>query len=291
MASAGASGSMPTAKWGQVPFVSAESTFNRLSMTERSKLRSEVTSNVAGQRLQDSACNGGQCDATSASSPFTLLGRQAAAACPSRPFKQRRSLREVCADRLRSRRPICGARNVIWAAGRRRGRLLRRRNSYRLIRSCSTSEDADGRHGGPEPLSMFHDTSDPEKAVASMPFSGRMRRRPPLATRKPAHDHWLAAASRPARWAGPLHAGAGDQPPGPAGKLLPACSSRCRPATPTSQQIGAKPCPAQSQARFVGHHQVACCRRRRSHTRQAQLRTPVRPRFPKAEGNRRPHGG
>ncbi|APD48798.1 MULTISPECIES: DUF1517 domain-containing protein [Synechococcaceae] len=58
---------------GQVPFVSAESTFNRLSMTERSKLRSEVTSNVAGQRLQDSAVTAGNADATSDFIAITLL--------------------------------------------------------------------------------------------------------------------------------------------------------------------------------------------------------------------------
>ena len=34
---------------GQVPFNSSESTFNRLSLTERSKLNSEVTSNFSGQ--------------------------------------------------------------------------------------------------------------------------------------------------------------------------------------------------------------------------------------------------
>ncbi|MFN7898032.1 MAG: DUF1517 domain-containing protein [Synechococcaceae cyanobacterium] len=36
---------------GQVPFAQAESTFNRLSMQERSKLRQELTTNVSGQRL------------------------------------------------------------------------------------------------------------------------------------------------------------------------------------------------------------------------------------------------
>lgn len=35
---------------GSVPFTAAESTFNRLSMTERSKLREELTTNVGGQR-------------------------------------------------------------------------------------------------------------------------------------------------------------------------------------------------------------------------------------------------
>jgi len=58
---------------GQVPFVSAESTFNRLSMTERSKLRSEVTSNVGGQRFQDTARPVGNADAASDFIAITLL--------------------------------------------------------------------------------------------------------------------------------------------------------------------------------------------------------------------------
>ena len=41
------------AEVGQVPFASAESTFNRLSMQERSKLRRELTANVAGQRSSE----------------------------------------------------------------------------------------------------------------------------------------------------------------------------------------------------------------------------------------------
>ena len=44
------------AEVGQVPFQAAESTFNRLSMTERSKLRSEVTSNVSGTVSANSGC-------------------------------------------------------------------------------------------------------------------------------------------------------------------------------------------------------------------------------------------
>ena len=36
---------------GQVPFNSAESTFNRLSLTERSKLTAELTSNYSGEIL------------------------------------------------------------------------------------------------------------------------------------------------------------------------------------------------------------------------------------------------
>ncbi len=58
---------------GQVPFPSAESTFNRLSMTERSKLSSEVTSNVAGRRSQASDRSAGDADATSDYIAVTLL--------------------------------------------------------------------------------------------------------------------------------------------------------------------------------------------------------------------------
>jgi uncharacterized membrane protein len=58
---------------GQVPFPSAEATFNRLSMTERSKLRREVTSNVGGQRFQDAALPVGSADATSDFIAVTLL--------------------------------------------------------------------------------------------------------------------------------------------------------------------------------------------------------------------------
>jgi uncharacterized membrane protein len=58
---------------GQVPFASAESTFNRLSMTERSKLRSEVTSNVGGQRSSAPATMAGNADATSDFIAVTLL--------------------------------------------------------------------------------------------------------------------------------------------------------------------------------------------------------------------------
>jgi len=58
---------------GEVPFVSAESTFNRLSMGERSKLEREVTSNVAGQRRSDSAVVAGDSDATSDFIAITVL--------------------------------------------------------------------------------------------------------------------------------------------------------------------------------------------------------------------------
>jgi len=40
---------------GQVPFASAEPTFNRLSMQERSKLERELTANVAGRRFSEPA--------------------------------------------------------------------------------------------------------------------------------------------------------------------------------------------------------------------------------------------
>ncbi len=40
---------------GQVPFASAEDTFNRLSVQERSKLQRELTTNVAGRRYSEAA--------------------------------------------------------------------------------------------------------------------------------------------------------------------------------------------------------------------------------------------
>lgn len=58
---------------GQVPFASAESTFNRLSMAERSKLQREVTSNVGGQRYSDAAVAAGDSDASSDFIAVTLL--------------------------------------------------------------------------------------------------------------------------------------------------------------------------------------------------------------------------
>ena len=58
---------------GEVPFVSAESTFNRLSMTERSKLEREVTSNVGGQRRSDGTIAAGDSDATSDFIAITVL--------------------------------------------------------------------------------------------------------------------------------------------------------------------------------------------------------------------------
>ena len=61
------------AEVGQVPFPSAESTFNRLSMTERSKLSAEVTSNVAGRVGTSAGSRAGDADATSDYIAVTLL--------------------------------------------------------------------------------------------------------------------------------------------------------------------------------------------------------------------------
>jgi hypothetical protein len=58
---------------GQVPFVSAESTFNRLSMAERSKLDRELTTNVQGQRGDEPSQKVGDSDATSDFIAITLL--------------------------------------------------------------------------------------------------------------------------------------------------------------------------------------------------------------------------
>jgi len=58
---------------GQVPFVSAESTFNRLSMAERSKLDRELTTNVQGQRANELSQQAGDSDATSDFIAITLL--------------------------------------------------------------------------------------------------------------------------------------------------------------------------------------------------------------------------
>ena len=58
---------------GEVPFASAESTFNRLSMGERSKLEREVTSNVGGTRRSDASVAAGDSDATSDFIAITLL--------------------------------------------------------------------------------------------------------------------------------------------------------------------------------------------------------------------------
>ncbi|KEF42941.1 MAG: hypothetical protein ER33_03485 [Cyanobium sp. CACIAM 14] len=59
---------------GQVPFTSAESTFNRLSMQERSKLERELTANVAGRRFSaPAAVAPGASDAASDFIVVTLL--------------------------------------------------------------------------------------------------------------------------------------------------------------------------------------------------------------------------
>jgi uncharacterized membrane protein len=80
------------AEVGQVPFAAAESTFNRLSMTERSKLCSELTSNVAGSVSQAPAA--GESDATSDYIAVTLLvasrGR-----IPLKPVSGSEELREA----------------------------------------------------------------------------------------------------------------------------------------------------------------------------------------------------
>jgi len=60
------------AEVGQVPFPAAESTFNRLSMTERSKLSGERTTNVSGAR-SGSRVGVGDADAISDYIAVTLL--------------------------------------------------------------------------------------------------------------------------------------------------------------------------------------------------------------------------
>ena len=60
------------AEVGQVPFQAAEATFNRLSMQERSKLKSELTANVGGRRSTGSSAVGAS-DATSDFIAVTLL--------------------------------------------------------------------------------------------------------------------------------------------------------------------------------------------------------------------------
>ena len=61
------------AEVGQVPFQAAESTFNRLSMTERSKLSGEITTNVGGARGAAASSAAGDADATSDYIAVTLL--------------------------------------------------------------------------------------------------------------------------------------------------------------------------------------------------------------------------
>lgn len=61
------------AEVGQVPFASAEATFNRLSLAERSKLERELTTNVGGLRSSAEAPGIGDSDATSDFIAITLL--------------------------------------------------------------------------------------------------------------------------------------------------------------------------------------------------------------------------
>ena len=68
------------AESGSVPFSSAESTFNRLSMNERSKLDAELTSNVGGQRTTDTSNSTGDADATNEFIVVTLLVASTASA-------------------------------------------------------------------------------------------------------------------------------------------------------------------------------------------------------------------
>ncbi len=60
---------------GSVPFNASESTFNRLSMTERSKLRAEITTNVGGVRNNNEAesSSSGEADATNEFIVVTVL--------------------------------------------------------------------------------------------------------------------------------------------------------------------------------------------------------------------------
>ena len=68
------------AESGSVPFSSAESTFNRLSMIERSKLDAELTSNVGGARTTDTNNSSGDADATNEFIVVTLLVASTASA-------------------------------------------------------------------------------------------------------------------------------------------------------------------------------------------------------------------
>ena len=60
---------------GSVPFNASESTFNRLSMTERSKLRAEITTNVGGVRNSNATelSSSGEADATNEFIVVTVL--------------------------------------------------------------------------------------------------------------------------------------------------------------------------------------------------------------------------
>ena len=65
---------------GSVPFNTAEATFNRLSINERSKLVAELTSNVGGQSLSDTNDVVGEADATNEFIVVTLLVASTASA-------------------------------------------------------------------------------------------------------------------------------------------------------------------------------------------------------------------
>ena len=60
---------------GSVPFTSAESTFNRISITERSKLKAELTSNYSGQisTSKNTKSNPGDSDPTNEYIAITIL--------------------------------------------------------------------------------------------------------------------------------------------------------------------------------------------------------------------------
>ncbi len=58
---------------GQVPFASAEATFNRLSMAERSKLSRELTTNVAGRRAAPDATEAITAGDSDAASDFIVV--------------------------------------------------------------------------------------------------------------------------------------------------------------------------------------------------------------------------
>ncbi|WP_413678383.1 DUF1517 domain-containing protein [Prochlorococcus sp. MIT 0916] len=60
---------------GSVPFTSAESTFNRISITERSKLKAEITSNYSGQisTFSNDKSNPGDSDSTNEYIAITIL--------------------------------------------------------------------------------------------------------------------------------------------------------------------------------------------------------------------------
>ncbi|MEO1003417.1 MAG: DUF1517 domain-containing protein [Cyanobacteria bacterium J06638_7] len=89
------------AEAGQVPFASAEATFNRLSMAERSKLDREITTNVAGRLSQDAGgTRAGDSDAASDFIAVTVL------VASRRPLASKGA---DSADQLRSTLQVLGA--------------------------------------------------------------------------------------------------------------------------------------------------------------------------------------